>query len=1204
MKRITKAARLALVVGMGLAGVAAIGADRPENLIVNGGFEEGSEGWRWGEGLPQPGFVDRDEPWKGKASFVMGLTGVEGTRRMMTTAPIDPAKDYELNFALRGRDLPEGSVEIALLQWGTEKGETESPQGWVWVPDRRWARNVIETGGSFDWKEFRVHIYREGIKPTTKRVTLYIDRTAVGQGELAIDEVSLVPVEPVEYRKPAAQAKIPAPSSTKPPSPPKEKANPEAERKPAAADSEPVEWLLVDRGDSMERWSVNLGSEFPGAAGDLSVEAAEGGAALKVAFDLSGGGRYAGAQCDAEIRQGGALAFDMLAAGKRYFMARVKDATGQTHSGGFHTMGGQWETIELPLNQDEFTSHWGGADDGAIHFPLREVLIAASSTKGEKGEFRLRNLAVRTRPQGETWRIEVATDQPGQIHFTDDPGIRLAVTVDNRLRKARNAPLSIEVFDLDHKRIASRQVEKHFAAWERQTIDLSVEPPGPGYFPVVVKVAGEAGEGAFGVVNRPRRFRQRDADSFFAMHVSDPEAAARLGVHYSRHFHFWRYTESQPGRYQHATGYVDACLAAGIDVMMCLDYREPSWLKPPVRENGLPTEEALRRYADWVRDAVRAHPGVAVFEIQNEPDLELGRSRNLPQPTGVEFYSQLVETAAPIIRREAPGARIAGCSVSGGDYDGGFPFSRPALERAGEFLDIFGAHPYASPRIFGPGLQPSWPEDNREAEKHRAALDLLGEFEPAPRMWIGEKGWAITESSPLAGDAALSFAHCLAQSLVVARSTPGIEKYFWFLQRQRFGAEGGDYTLFRGDLSLQPMPGAVAYANVARRLDHCRPVESFPLAGDVRVSAFERLDGGGAVAVLWSVDKPYLLEPRFPAGAAAFDLFGRDLAARGLSLTASPVFVETKSTDAAALVAAIRTAGLKPGQPFEVVSVSPPDVGTLRVRLVNRTLSTFPLQCRIGDQSKRLILPGVGEPVEAEIRLWESLTAGDPKNPLELVLSAPGVEPETIGIGTDLPPVKRRGDIVIDGDPGDWQGAPVLRVESRDHIEPPDPAGWRGADDLSAEASLAWDDDNLYLLVRVIDDAHVSDPSPDLRDGDSLQIAIDVDNDAGPQSGYDASDREYRIGLDQRATRIVRTHPGGAGDSSRAVAGRSGGSTLYEAAFPWSSLGRAPRSGMVFSFNFAAIENDASGRKYALVLSPGMAGNRRPGLFRDFFLKD
>ena len=35
--------------------------DQRENLVHNGGFEDGTEGWSWGQwkGLPEPGYVDR-----------------------------------------------------------------------------------------------------------------------------------------------------------------------------------------------------------------------------------------------------------------------------------------------------------------------------------------------------------------------------------------------------------------------------------------------------------------------------------------------------------------------------------------------------------------------------------------------------------------------------------------------------------------------------------------------------------------------------------------------------------------------------------------------------------------------------------------------------------------------------------------------------------------------------------------------------------------------------------------------------------------------------------------------------------------------------------------------------------------------------------------------------------------------------------------
>lgn len=124
MKRITRAARLAAVAGVCLVGTVGFGAIRSGDLIANGGFEGGSEGWSWGQGLPEPGFVDREEPWKGKASYVMGLTGVEGTRRMMTTVPIDPAMDYESDKAFLIAERSEAD-EKSLLDEVLRRGRGE-----------------------------------------------------------------------------------------------------------------------------------------------------------------------------------------------------------------------------------------------------------------------------------------------------------------------------------------------------------------------------------------------------------------------------------------------------------------------------------------------------------------------------------------------------------------------------------------------------------------------------------------------------------------------------------------------------------------------------------------------------------------------------------------------------------------------------------------------------------------------------------------------------------------------------------------------------------------------------------------------------------------------------------------------------------------------------------------------------------------------
>lgn len=252
---------------------------------------------------------------------------------------------------------------------------------------------------------------------------------------------------------------------------------------------------------------------------------------------------------------------------------------------------------------------------------------------------------------------------------------------------------------------------------------------------------------------------------------------------------------------------------------------------------------------------------------------------------------------------------------------------------------------------------------------------------------------------------------------------------------------------------------------------------------------------------------------------------------------------------------------------------------------------------RVSDRAKRIILPAVTGPTWVDIGLHAPVTQRKGE-PLQVTLSADGAKAHPITVVTDVLPVTRRTSITVDGHGIDWEGVPVIVIDSRDRIQPPDPAGWDGAQDLSARASLAWDDRNLFLLVRVTDDIHATPNLQAFWDSDSLQIAVDVTNDAYETAGFDDDDREYGVVVDAKGTHTYQTHPRDSRPNFLAAARRAGTETLYEMAFPWSSLGRKPQPGMVFSLNFIANENDGAGRKYWMGITPGIGEGKRPSVYQ------
>lgn len=172
-------------------------ADTNENLLSNGGFEDGLQGWMWEQWnqKPQPGFLDRKNAYEGLSSFSITLPDAKETSRTLaiSTNTLDPTKNYELKIALSCQDVPQDAVAIRVLQIGTEKNGPNGKaraQGWINLPPNSGKSNLITTGGTHDWQMFSVYIPAEAIKPSTTRLTIFIVDHAIRTGVVGIDNLT------------------------------------------------------------------------------------------------------------------------------------------------------------------------------------------------------------------------------------------------------------------------------------------------------------------------------------------------------------------------------------------------------------------------------------------------------------------------------------------------------------------------------------------------------------------------------------------------------------------------------------------------------------------------------------------------------------------------------------------------------------------------------------------------------------------------------------------------------------------------------------------------------------------------------------------------------------------------------------------------------------------------------------------------------
>jgi hypothetical protein len=128
--------------------------------------------------------------------------------------------------------------------------------------------------------------------------------------------------------------------------------------------------------DKSSKWNFSNGQEFPGAAGSFEL-AADGEKSLgKLHYSFEKGGAYVSTETHVAFPSSAAeLRLEVRSIQGLHISVRLIDATGQCHQ--FVTVcsgTGAWETLRVALDK-RASEHWGGANDGKLHFPIDVVAL-------------------------------------------------------------------------------------------------------------------------------------------------------------------------------------------------------------------------------------------------------------------------------------------------------------------------------------------------------------------------------------------------------------------------------------------------------------------------------------------------------------------------------------------------------------------------------------------------------------------------------------------------------------------------------------------------------------------------------------------------------------------------------------------------------------------------------------------------------------
>lgn len=186
-------------------------------------------------------------------------------------------------------------------------------------------------------------------------------------------------------------------------------------------------------------------------------------------------------------------------------------------------------------------------------------------------------------------------------------------------------------------------------------------------------------------------------------------------------------------------------------------------------------------------------------------------------------------------------------------------------------------------------------------------------------------------------------------------------------------------------------------------------------------------------------------------------------------------------------------------------------------------------------------------------------------------------------------PVYGAKDITIDGNIDDWSPYMPLKMPTLSNqyqIYMNDSQ----ALDVQAECKFAFDDENFYMMIDVIDDNYVYVSGDGYWQGDSIQFVI-----GGIDEGYGSE-----IGLNYNPeTKKGEVH-GTAFDGATmreiiVAATQTENKTTYEVSFPWKiKFKELPEK---ILFNVLANDNDGSGRRYCAELAPGISEGKTSALF-------
>jgi hypothetical protein len=835
----------------------------------------------------------------------------------------------------------------------------------------------------------------------------------------------------------------------------------------------------------------------------------------------------------------------------------------------------------------------------------------------------------------------------------------------SHLSAGRNYSLKLEVRSFDRDMAVTRELTVKASEEGRKVLHEELKAPEePGYYIVRAAVDGKhSAECAFGVVPE---FKERDP--FFGLNVntvnwefSDIYEKVGIGaLEIGFPFHFFTYIPDEPlekykerlaqhqiikkqlasfsgGRYEFV-----GRLSAEFP-MRERTYREKTSLAYRAEAIERSEKQNFYAYPDDRYRHMHLH-ALALYDLfegkvknwinMGEIDCRIiSMTKNLASGLkSVEIANEVLGTRTyyNALKSRDKKTKLAALGLSGADFFINLPpfqLSKIIMHDISGYFDVISVDAYTG--NYGPVGEITPPEAGKLQEFLNGLRALSQEFGQNGEIYQSERGYHEYHNIPLDSAESEKYANYSIRSLIIAKGTLGV-KYYSFYNGIRSGwhtyyplfAEKKDFidgtmwiVALKENSNQQqsywtniPRYEAVAFASATRKLAFAEPfrMNRINLSYDVLAYMFRKNEQ--MVCAIWSTGEPVSMKIASELEIEVCDLSGREsLQAPGeltLALSAAPQFLTLKA-NAGELRKMLTNAEFGENVPFTATAtrISP----TLAIVSLRNKLEQV-LTIRDTDREYNL-------PASANMTMEATIDAKATK----ISFAANGKNHDIAVPEYKSQPISFSENLVVDADLSKYF-APFIELVSPDHVYPREVIVPESSDalkfdgmDISADISLAWDEQFLYIGARVRDRQHIQRYSgKDIWRDDSMQFAIipnlRADNIMA-SDGFAEGVWNFAAALCSNGPSIYRFQAGkrpGMSQEFDCVIKREDKFTTYEIAVPWKDIGvNRAKQGDALAINFVFFDNNDLSRETArhyLALTEGLAGGQNAAKFNIFSL--